>query len=475
MFVKIKKIMKSFIQLLVSIIMFFLVTGATNGQYADALTVKLTDNKKALTNPGMGWNLMYYTYDRVCTVPENEKNDLLSWVPCDIISFRVSWTAMEPTEGQYNWELLDGPMRPWIASGKRVAFKWYTNFLFDNKNRQATPIWVKDAGANGRYISGDKDTTNDAWVAYYGDPILLQKLGNFYKAAAEHYKNVPIEFIELGSIGRVGEGNAYQMGGINPSESDLQKHIDLFRSAFPKTQLIINDDYGEFACLYAKSKGFGVDDHSIGVGGKSGDPINHGRAYNKEIIVQYFHDGTAPIGLEDETWFQIDNWYLQQMIEAKANYCRIHQKPANLKDSSVQSILKEMNLKMGYRIQFPEIKFPAKITEGKAFTINYSIKNAGAGYCLGSYFPLFTVKDKNGKVIATSNTGSSFKAGDLKSSTDGVTLSNEVSIKIPSNCRGNMFSVYVSMSDENKNPMLNLPYDNDDGSKRYLVYRFTVK
>jgi len=68
----------------------------------ESVTVHLADNGKAQTNPGMGWNLMYYTFDGVCTVPANERTDLLDYVPCDIISFRVSWAAMEPKEGEYN-------------------------------------------------------------------------------------------------------------------------------------------------------------------------------------------------------------------------------------------------------------------------------------------------------------------------------------------------------------------------------------
>ena len=440
---------------------------------SSSVTINLKDNERPLTNPGMGWNQMYYTYDGVLIVPDDEKNDFEIFVPCDIVSFRLSWAAMEPREGQYNWELIEDIVTRWTLAGKRVAFKWYTNFLLDNAKLQATPLWVKDAGSAGRYLGIDSDKSNDTWMASYDDPILLQKLGNFYKAAAEHYKSVPIEFIELGSIGRVGEGNSYQIG-IEPTEAALKKHIDLFRDAFPNKQLIINDDYGKNACLYAKSKGYGVDDHSISVGGKSGDPNNTGRAYDEEIIGQYFHDGTAPIGLENDTWFQIDDWYLKQMIDARANYCRIHQKPSLMKDPGVQTILKQMNLRMGYRIQFPEIQFPENITKGNNFKIKFSIKNAGVGYCLNSYFPLITIKDDKGQVIATSKINNLFNVNSLRSSADSITLNDEVSITIPTTSAGNSFSVYISMADIDKNPTLNLPYSGNDGKKRYLIHQLKI-
>jgi hypothetical protein len=433
----------------------------------DTFIIKLSDNEKALINPDMGWNMIYYTYDDIPTVKDNQMsnlNSMLNEIPCGIVSNRVSWKKMEPKEGQYNWELLDVVIRPLVATGKRVAFKWYTNFLWDNAERQATPLWVKDAGAKGHYLDMDGNHSNDTWIAEYGDSILLEKLGNFYKAAAEHYRTFPVEFIELGSIGRVGEGTSWEIA-IVPTYEEMIKHIDLLRAAFPNTQLIINDDHEAPACLYAKSVGYGVDDHSIGVGGKSGNPNNTGRPYNKEII-NHFQDGTTIIGLENETWFQIDNWYLKQMIDAKANFCRIHQSPFNLKADSIQPILKQMNLKMGYRIQFPEIKVPSKITKGKPLTINFSLKNEGVGYCLKPYYPVFTIIDENNKEVASSNVNSSFKTSDLK---DGVTLNNEVSITIPTCTNGKVLSLYIAMCDKDRVPVLNLPYDNNDGKKRYFI------
>jgi hypothetical protein len=383
-------------------------------------------------------------------------------------------------EGQYNWSLIDDVAAPWIAAGKRVAFKFYTNFLWDNASMQATPLWVKDAGADGRYIDGDGNPSNDAWVAYYGDPVLLQKLGNFYAAAAQHYQNKPVEFIELGSIGRVGEGNSYQMGGVVPSQDDLKKHIDLLRNAFPNTQLIINDDYEVFACDYAKSVGYGVDDHSIGVGGVPNDPNKPGRPYNKWIIGgqgltnPHFQDGTVPIALENETWHQISEWYLQQMIDAKANYCRIHQNPQALKKPEVQEILKNMNLKMGYRIQFPEIKIPNLVTKGTDFSVDYKIKNAGAGYLLKDCYPLIVVKDESGNEVVSA-IDERFIPKSLKSSADNIVLNGTVTVNIPVSANGKSFSLFIAMANSNKQPLLNLPYDDNDGGKKYFLKKISTR
>ncbi len=431
-------------------------------------TIKLEDNQAPLSNPGMGWNQMYYTYDDVIVPSVNDRQDLLNWIPCDIMSFRLSWAKMEPQEGQYNWSLIDDVSNSWIGAGKRIAFKFYTNFLWDNSDRQATPLWVRDAGAKGQFLDGNGNTYDDSWMANYGDPILLSKLENFYKSVAEHYKNVPIEFIEMGSIGRVGEGNSYQIG-IEPTQEEIKTHIDLLRRCFPDIQLIINDDYGSYACLYAKSVGFGIDDHSIGVDYNVNPP---GRAYNKALIDQ-FHDGTTVIGLEDDTWLKPDAWYLQQMTESHANYCRIHTSPSNLRSTEVRAIVNQMNLKMGYRIQIPTITLPQSINKGAPFNISYTIKNAGVGYCQIECYPKFIFQNENGVTI-TSVVDKSFNHQSLMSSSDNITINKDVTITIPSNCKEQSLKLCVCMVDKNDTPIINLPYDGGK-NKIYPIATIAIK
>ena len=431
--------------------------------------IELKDNQRGLSNPGMGWNQMFYTFDDVPVLTGNDKSDNLNWIPCDILSFRVSWAKMEPKEGQYNWKVIDNAANYWLSEGKRLAFKFYTNFLWDNPDRQATPLWLKDAGAKGHYLDGNNDPSDDSWMADYGDPILLEKLEKFYKAVAAHYSTDKIEFIELGSIGRVGEGNSYQIG-VEPTETELKVHINLLRKCFPKTQLFINDDHGNAACLSAKTLGYGVDDHSIGVDASVNPP---GRAYNKSVIDK-FHDGKSIIGLEDDTWLLPDDWYLKQMTEAHANYCRIHTSPSNLRKADVRKIVNQMNLKMGYRIQFPRISVPTFIQRGQSLKISYSVRNAGVGYCQVTCYPHFLLKDFNGKEVS-SVTDVGFDHQDLMSGSDNATLNRNVSLTIPANTAAGNYTLFISMVDETGKPLIKLPYDGDDGNKQYKLTQISIK
>ena len=445
-------------------------TGGEGGQeVVNDVTTRLTDNNALLTNPGMGWNQMYYTFDDTRVPSGDDIIDVLDWLPCDIVSFRLSWNKIEPEEGEYNWAVIDEVADRWTAAGKRLGFKFYTNFLWDYPNRQATPLWVKDAGAQGVYLDGNDNPDDDSWMANYSDPILLEKLGNFYRAVQNHYSTSNIEFIELGSIGRVGEGHSYQIG-VNATEEELKLHIDLLRECFPDTQLIINDDYGAFACSYAKTKGFGVDDHSIGVGSTETSP---GRGYNATII-DAFKDASTVISLENDTWKVPNEWYYQQMVEACANYCRVHVRPSALKPETVKPIVDAMTLKMGYRFQFPEITLPETVSQGEEFIIKYSIRNVGVGCCTVECHPRFVFKDANGREIF-GITDTDFSGNDLKYGKDELMPERSLSLNAPLSITADNLDLYVCMVDKDDNPIIKLPYNASGASKQYKVVQIGVK
>ena len=442
-----------------------------NTETTNDLTIKLQDNNKALTNPGMGWNQMYYTFDDVIVPNGDDVNDLLDWLPCDIVSFRLSWAKLEPQEKQYNWKIIDDVANAWSNAGKRLSFKFYTNFLWDYANKQATPLWVKEAGAQGKYLDNDGNPDNDTWMANYGDPILLEKLGNFYAAAAEHYKNSNIEFIELGSIGRVGEGHSYQIG-VEATQEEYKAHIDLLKRHFPSTRLVINDYYGSYACNYAKTIGYGVDDHSIGVGSSANPP---GRGYNA-LILDKFKDGSVTIGLENDTWLKPDEWYYQQMVAACANYCRIHVSPSRLLYDEVKPVVESMNLKMGYRIQFPSIVLPEKITLAKNFTISYSIKNVGVGCCTVECYPRFIFKDANDAEVY-GITDKMMTGNQLMYGKDSLVIERTITANIPQTVGANVLTLYVCMVDKDDKAIINLPYSSvsTNEKKHYKVTQVEIK
>ena len=169
--------------------------------------VELNDDGRALINPYMGWTMHYYS-----NIPYNygwnlEPSDSLEWFEgCSVIYLRLPWAYIEPEEGVFNWSIVDTPAQRWIEKGKQVAFRFTTS---ENWVEYATPKWVFDAGAKGvRYDWGEPFKEDGKYVdPEFDDPIYLEKLENFLKAAGERYGNNPnVAFIDVGTYGMWGKG-----------------------------------------------------------------------------------------------------------------------------------------------------------------------------------------------------------------------------------------------------------------------------
>ena len=106
------------------------------------------DDEKLCNNPDKGWYAHYYDNDIVKYCAHYDHDDTLEDFPMmDHAYLRVAWGYLEPKEGEFNWQLLDQIVDPWVAAGKRVSFRVSckeTNMQLDG---YATPKWVFDAGA----------------------------------------------------------------------------------------------------------------------------------------------------------------------------------------------------------------------------------------------------------------------------------------------------------------------------------------
>ena len=94
----------------------------------ERVVVNLTDDGRALINPGMGWTCHFYS-----NVPKNygsrlEPSDTLDWFEgCSTVYLRLPWAYLEPEEGVFNWAIVDTPAQRWIDKGKKVAFRFTTS------------------------------------------------------------------------------------------------------------------------------------------------------------------------------------------------------------------------------------------------------------------------------------------------------------------------------------------------------------
>jgi hypothetical protein len=369
---------------------------------AYAYTVRPKATGDALVNPDMGF--MYYHYsNRLWAYGMNTPSgDTLDWFPgCSTIYYRLLWNDLEPTEGNYRWDILDSTAQNWIAKGKKLCFR----IICCNQTETATPQFVRDAGAKGFWFEYKTDTTASGklpprWEPVYDDPVFLAKLENFIKAFAKRYDGDPsVAFVDIGSFGIYGEGH---LG--NTTQQYLQDskhraefvrlaklHLDLWKRLMPNTYLVVSDDIdGGWSrekdpemMRYCREVGIGFRDDSIFCFPPKGTVKNCPFEY-------WAHDGWArkfapksPVVVEtghcphlvgSRNWD--DDAYVRCVEAYQASYMSIHDFP-DVHLRQCRGAIDRINRILGYRFELKEATFPSSVRVGEKVEIASTWANVG--------------------------------------------------------------------------------------------------
>ncbi|MDO4586363.1 MAG: DUF4832 domain-containing protein [Planctomycetia bacterium] len=444
--------------------------------------VAFQDDGRALINPMMGWTMHFYS-----NIPTNygsklEPSDSLEWFEgCSTVYLRLPWAYLEPEEGVFNWAILDTPAQRWIEKGKKVAFRFTTS---ESWLDYATPQWVEKAGAKMiRYNFGKgPDPDGKLHDPIYDDPVFLEKLSHFLEAAGKRYNGNPnVAFIDVGSFGTWGEGHTLMASQLADEENIRMAriHIDLHLKYFPDTQLCISDDVigpsalgDDFPLMNeCVEKGVSLRDDSILV-----QPFpNHW--YHAELAQKFWP--TLPVILEHEhlesskirkAWDE--KLLLQSIEDYHASYMSIHWFPQE-EWEQCQNVIRQINKRLGYRIQIQKIQFPKTITIGQFFNIETILANAGVAPCYPGGFLTLTLKDEKGGIVSIL-TDESF---DMKSLEVGPpdniptqTFRSRFRIGyVAPTTKPGVYDLFLSIGKRDGTPTIELPLPNADQNRRYKI------
>ena len=474
-----------------------LVLGGANNAFAakptdgsqELITVRPVDNAKALVNPDMGWMLYFYSNVISNYGSKLAPSDTMDDFPgLSSVFMRVPWSFIEMEEGKFNWELLDTPSQRWIDKGKKVAFLISAS---ESWMRYATPEWVKKAGAKGyewNWQNGDS-----LWEPDFGDPVFLQKVENFVAAMANRYDGNPnVAFVSVGHFGLWGEGHTLLSSHIDYSLEVLEKHIDIYCRHFKHTRLYISDDFAghdkpgkRFPITdYAFAKGVSLKDDSILV------DIPPRSWYHAEmaqlfwpsmpVVLEHQHYGMS---LNDKAWSE--DLLLKSIEDYHASYMSIHWWPREFLEAN-RDIIDKINLRMGYRIQLTSISWPKEVKLSENFKVAASWANTGVAPCYPGGFPCITLKDEKGGIISVL-VDENFDMKDLKVAAPGNAPTREwesgFTIAPAFNDSAGVFfrtllpgnyDLYVSVGKRDGTPVIELPYGDDDGHRRYKMGRIAL-
>lgn len=430
-------------------------------------SITLGDTRALLTNPGMGWNFAYHSNNLNIFANTLRPGDYLDAFPCDIVYFRLGWADVEKQEGVYDWSVIDKAADEWTARGKRIAVRFCAAF----PGNQNTPLWVRDAGAQGAVDADGK------WLAYYDDPVFLEKLENFIAAAAQHLAKYPVEFVDVGSLGSWGEGHSLETEEAPITTEMKIQHMQLWKTYFPDTLVLAGDDmlrerivylptgypyncYDTPALEYAIENGLGLFDDSIQVGMNS---VSNGYHGNVEMAQLFWK--SVPVSVETHPGTAPTENYLDAVNRMHASYVRLHCDPYSIMDNP---FTREITLRAGYRIVPLQMQVEG-FSSGETARFVVTVKNRGAAPCYAGGYLRITVKDQSGAVIATGRSDFNVKDLDVGETLQQTKSTNvPISVQLPALDSGE-YRVYISVVDEQGTALYNMPVGIDQGNQTYLV------
>jgi len=204
----------------------------------------LQDDIKVLKNPHKGW-YWHYIDNGMKRIPKGSEKclyrnredefDIDEFPGMHHLYLRIDWVDVEAQEGVFDWSEIDSIIEKYGKKGYKFTFRVCTHegILYGDFG-YATPKWVRDAGAEGF------DEADGSWMPKYDDPIFLEKMDNFFREFGRKYNKHPlVEYIDFGTIGIWGEGNArHQIYDIEM----YKRHVEIHTRHFPDKLVIMNDD-----------------------------------------------------------------------------------------------------------------------------------------------------------------------------------------------------------------------------------------
>lgn len=367
------------------------------------------DEDKLCENPDKGWYLHYYDNSVDKYFGGRDENDFLPDLPClDHIYLRLAWSYLEPEEGKYNWEFIDRIIDPWVAHGKKIAFRitckeWEPpkSDPYYIQQTYATPKWVFDAGAKYLMVGGAEPD--------YDDPIFLEKLENFHRAFAARYDSRPeVIYVDIGSYGTWGEGHTW--GGSNktwPADT-LIKHFDIFLRCYKHTQIVMSDDVtfgsrpqeeNHRLADYLIEHGISIRDDSVCVKVGS-DTFGYDTLRSSALYDRAWRDHPTVLELEhyhiakDFNNYE-DGWpHLASVVGSHATYSGFHGNARNYLEENPEMAVMTAN-RLGYWYFLYSADLPDEITSGK-FDIFCCWENKGAARAYHKYHLKFKIEGDAG-------------------------------------------------------------------------------
>jgi len=402
----------------------------------------LRDEKNILKNPHKGW--YWHFIDCGYSRPRYRDNaeligDADAFPGLTQLYLRFDWTDINPKKGVYDFSYLDEIMNSWGERGYSFSMRM-TTFQTEThrwgNNQRATPNYVRESGAKGfEYTIIDAEDpsiqyADKAWEPDYADDIYLGYLEETLMRLGEKYnKDNRVEYVDVGSFGRYGEGHTTQPKKY--TEAELRRHIDLTRAAFPDKLILINDDMLRYnQCImreslteYCLSKGIGIRDDSICVAGPSREGFTYDTLRDPKLFDSFCDRYPVDIEFAHAELIPVDVWRggfpaMESLKRTKATFAGFHDYPGRFMEQNGNLAEYAAN-RLGYWYRPDSIELTS---DGGTFTVS----NLGWAPSYRDYSLKLFLQSENGQIMDMGHIAGSAAWKEQSSSTCSFRFANPI-------------------------------------------------
>ena len=215
---------------------------------------------KAVSNPHKGFVMTAYTPYMLSDAFEygiGGSADNHAWDVVTIVSGSPHWNDLNPAEGVFQWDEIDGMLDACEQYGMtyEIRIMPYSSYLAED----FVPQWVYDKGAKKNTAESRDHPGEEIVFPKWDDPVYLQAHKDFVRALAEKYDGDPrVELIDVRPFGDYGEWhNSFAVGDEKYMPSlEIQKDmLDCYAEAFDRTLLVLPSNARGTIYQYALSIG----------------------------------------------------------------------------------------------------------------------------------------------------------------------------------------------------------------------------
>jgi len=324
--------------------------------------------------------------------------------------FRWTWDELEPSDGRYNFDLVDNVIRQATDRGETVAFRIMTVY------KGSTPEWLLEKGVDSVAVGGDvfPDHNNPLFLTYH--ERLLRAFGERYAGRPE------IDSVDIGSVGCWGEWNTACCTGPKkeackrffPNQKNKLLITDWYFQNFPDTPLVM---LVGGPVEYAASKGAGWRGDCFGDYGTFRPDWNHmdnvyGPAVRKPAVGNAWK--TAPV--QFEVCEDMQNWYdrgfdIDRILQKGLEW---HGSVLNAKSSPVpvpwRAKVDEFLKKFGYRFVLRELTHTAEVRQDGSLFVKSRWENKGVAPIYHPWPLAYRLRSDADRVIATWRSGANLRS-----------------------------------------------------------------